>query len=87
MFTLKELKNKRNGVLMWGLSAEREVSLMSGKAILEALLDLGYNARSIEGDEKLPERLKKNRNTMCSPKQRPVPANAAAKIILNWGSW
>jgi D-alanine-D-alanine ligase len=61
MFALKELKRKRIGVLMGGLSAEREVSLMSGKAVLKSLLELGYDARPIEGDGKLPERLKKNR--------------------------
>jgi D-alanine-D-alanine ligase len=57
MFSLEELKKKRIGVLMGGLSAEREVSLMSGKAILKALASLGYDARGIEGDEKLGGRL------------------------------
>jgi D-alanine-D-alanine ligase len=61
MFSPRELKKKRIGVLMGGLSAEREVSLMSGKAILDALLSLGYDALGIEGDEKLPERLEKKR--------------------------
>jgi len=61
MFSPEELKRKRIGVLMGGLSAEREVSLMSGKAILEALQGLGYEALAIEGDEKLPGRLEKNR--------------------------
>lgn len=61
MFSPEELKKKRVGVLMGGLSAEREVSLMSGKAILEALLSLGYEALAIEGDEKLPGRLEENR--------------------------
>jgi D-alanine-D-alanine ligase len=61
MFSPEELKKKRIGVLMGGLSAEREVSLVSGQAILEALLGLGYEAAGIEGDEKLPERLGKGR--------------------------
>src|SRR5512135_3740552 len=61
MFSPEELKKKRIGVLMGGMSAEREVSLMSGKAILEALQGLGYEALAIEGDEKLPGRLEKNR--------------------------
>ena len=61
MFSLDELKKKRIGVLMGGLSAEREVSLISGKAILEALLSQGYEALAIEGDEKLPGRLEENR--------------------------
>lgn len=38
----------RIGVLMGGPSAEREVSLRSGKAILEALLSRGYDAIPVE---------------------------------------
>lgn len=38
----------RIGVLMGGPSAEREVSLRSGKAILEALLSEGYDAKPVE---------------------------------------
>ncbi len=38
----------RIGVLMGGPSAEREISLRSGKAVLEALLSKGYDARPIE---------------------------------------
>ena len=38
----------RIGVLMGGPSAEREVSIRSGKAILEALLSKGYDARPVE---------------------------------------
>jgi D-alanine-D-alanine ligase len=53
----EELKKKRIGVLMGGTSAEREVSLASGRNILEALVHLGYNAIAIEVDEKLALRL------------------------------
>ena len=38
----------RIGVLMGGPSAERDVSLRSGKAIAEALLSKGYNAVPME---------------------------------------
>ena len=38
----------RIGVLMGGPSAEREVSLRSGRAITDALLSKGYNAVPIE---------------------------------------
>ena len=38
----------RIGVLMGGPSAEREVSIRSGKAILEALLSKWYDARPVE---------------------------------------
>ena len=42
------LTDKRIGVLMGGISAEREVSLRSGSAIYNALKGLGYNALSID---------------------------------------
>lgn len=44
----EELKTKRIGVLMGGLSAEREVSLKSGAAVHRALLDRGYDALAID---------------------------------------
>ena len=46
--TSEELKNKKIGVLMGGLSAEREVSLASGAAVLKALHEQGYNAVAID---------------------------------------
>jgi len=58
MFNKEEMKKKRIGVLMGGMSPEREVSLMSGKAILQALLEQGYPAVPIEADETLSERLR-----------------------------
>jgi D-alanine-D-alanine ligase len=42
------LTNKKIGVLMGGTSAEREVSLRSGNAILNALKKLGYNAAPVD---------------------------------------
>jgi D-alanine-D-alanine ligase len=57
MWNKQELKGKRIGVLMGGMSAEREVSLESGKAILEALLAHGYDASPVEVDEQLAQRL------------------------------
>ncbi|KPK40836.1 MAG: hypothetical protein AMJ78_06770 [Omnitrophica WOR_2 bacterium SM23_29] len=38
----------RIGILMGGPSAERDVSLRSGKAVLDALLSKGYDAKPIE---------------------------------------
>src|SRR6266568_842937 len=46
--TKEELKKKKVGVLMGGLSAEREVSLKSGAAVHQALLALGYDALAID---------------------------------------
>jgi len=44
----KELKTKKIGVLMGGLSAEREVSLKSGAAVHQALEVRGYNVIAID---------------------------------------
>ncbi len=42
------MKSKKIGVLLGGLSAEREVSLKSGAAVHKALLARGYNAVTID---------------------------------------
>lgn len=42
----------RVAVLMGGWSAEREISLMSGKAVLEALLQRGVDAHVVDADKK-----------------------------------
>ncbi|HEX8960413.1 MAG TPA: D-alanine--D-alanine ligase [Geobacteraceae bacterium] len=46
--TKEELKKRKIGVLMGGLSAEREVSLKSGAAVHQALLTRGYDAVAID---------------------------------------
>ncbi|MBN2800689.1 MAG: D-alanine--D-alanine ligase [Deltaproteobacteria bacterium] len=50
-------KGLRVGVLMGGLSAERAVSLKSGKAVLEALAERGWDAVGIDVGRDLPQRL------------------------------
>ena len=45
------LKQEKIAVLLGGTSAEREVSLNSGKAVLEALLNQGYDAHPIDPKE------------------------------------
>jgi D-alanine-D-alanine ligase len=52
--TVAELQAKKIGVLMGGLSAEREVSLKSGAAVLSALQSRGYNAVGIDVGRDLP---------------------------------
>lgn len=47
----------RVGVLMGGLSTERAVSLKSGKAVLKALVERGWDAVAIDVDRSLPARL------------------------------
>ncbi|MFO1518086.1 MAG: D-alanine--D-alanine ligase [bacterium] len=51
-------KNKKIGVLLGGLSSEREVSLRSGKAVAEGLRKKGYSVVEIDADTTLPEKLK-----------------------------
>jgi len=53
----KNIKNMRVGVLMGGLSAEREVSLKSGAGVLKALVDSGYDAVGIDVGRDLAARL------------------------------
>jgi len=55
--TIEELKAKKIGVLLGGLSAEREVSLNSGNAVLAALTAQGYQAVGIDVGRDLPQRL------------------------------
>ena len=52
------LKKEKIAVLLGGTSAEREVSLQSGKAVLEALLNQGYNAHPVDPKEYLVANLK-----------------------------
>ena len=47
------MKSKKIGVLMGGLSAEREVSLKSGAAVHQALLTQGYHAIAIDAGRDL----------------------------------
>src|SRR3990170_1998854 len=51
-------KDKKIGVLMGGLSAEREISLRSGNACLKALVSRGYNAVAIDAGRDLSLRLR-----------------------------
>jgi len=55
--TLQGLKTKKIAVLMGGPSAEREVSLRTGQAVLKALLAGGFRAVEIDAGRDLPERL------------------------------
>src|SRR5262249_35223087 len=52
-------------VLMGGLSAEREVSLNSGKACAEALERAGYKVTPIDAGRDLAERLKQVKPDVC----------------------
>ena len=58
MANRNELKNKKIAVLMGGLSAEREISLKTGRAVLAALLENGCNAAPLDVGLDLPEQLR-----------------------------
>ncbi|PLX75173.1 MAG: D-alanine--D-alanine ligase [Desulfuromonas sp.] len=51
------LQQRRIGVLMGGLSAEREVSLRTGNAVLAALTDQGFDTVAIDAGRDLPGKL------------------------------
>ncbi|NWF92670.1 MAG: D-alanine--D-alanine ligase [Syntrophaceae bacterium] len=57
----QSVKQKKIGVLMGGLSREREISLRTGRAILKALAEKGYNVCSIDVGQDIAERLVKER--------------------------
>jgi D-alanine-D-alanine ligase len=55
--TRDELKGKRIGVLLAGMSVEREVSQRTGAAVSNALRGLGYQVVEIDAQKDLPARL------------------------------
>ena len=61
MSTRAELLQKRIGVLLGGLSAERDISLKTGHAALAALQRLGYQAVAVDVGEDLPAQLRAER--------------------------
>jgi D-alanine-D-alanine ligase len=54
-------KKKKIGVMMGGLSREREISLRTGKAILRALTEKGYQALAIDVSRDIAESLIKEK--------------------------
>ena len=55
------LKKKKIGVMMGGLSREREISLKTGKSILKALIEKGYTACPIDVGQDIAEILVKKK--------------------------
>ena len=55
------LKNKKIGVLCGGTSSEREISLMSGKAVYEAIKKLGFDVVLIDVDKNVATKLIKEK--------------------------
>jgi len=52
------LRLGRIGVIMGGISRERDISLMSGRNVLDALLRLGYDAVAVDAGRDLPGALR-----------------------------
>lgn len=59
--TKRLVTKKRIGVLMGGLSSERDVSMMSGLAIYQNLQEMGYNAVPIDVGKDIANVLKKEK--------------------------
>jgi D-alanine-D-alanine ligase len=55
------LKKKKIGVMMGGLSREREISLKTGKSILKTLIEKGYTACPIDVGQDIAETLVKKK--------------------------
>ncbi len=60
-FTRTQLQGKKIGVLMGGLSVERDVSLRTGAAVAGALRGLGYDVVDIDANRELPLSLAKEK--------------------------
>lgn len=60
-----DIKHDKVAVLMGGQSAEREVSLMSGAGVLQALQSLGIDAHAFDPAERHLDDLKKDGFTRC----------------------
>jgi len=58
---VESLKNKKIGVLLGGLSPEREISLLTGNAVLGAIRKLGLSAEGIDVDRNIAATLKEKR--------------------------
>ncbi len=60
-----DIKTEKVAVLMGGASAEREVSLMSGHGVLQALQSLGVNAQAFDPAQRALDELKRDGFSRC----------------------
>jgi D-alanine-D-alanine ligase len=75
----------RVAVLMGGASAEREVSLMSGEAVLEALVSRGVNATAFDPSERaLPEIVDAGFDRVWIALHGPGGEDGAVQGALEW---
>ncbi|HQB38346.1 MAG TPA: D-alanine--D-alanine ligase [Deltaproteobacteria bacterium] len=59
--TMSTIKDRRVAVLMGGMSAEREVSLKSGRAVCQALQERGYQAVAVDVGHDLAQVLEREK--------------------------
>lgn len=59
------MKSKKVAVLYGGMSAEREISLKSGKAAYDALVRLGYDTALIDMDKDVAFKIKESGAEVC----------------------
>lgn len=80
-----DMKNKKVGVLMGGLSKEREISLKTGNAVLEALKRKGYDAVAIDAKENLTEELQSSKIAVAFiALHGPLGEDGCVQGLLEW---
>lgn len=79
------LKSRRIGVLMGGTSAERPISLKTGRAIYQSLKRQGFHVMAIDAARPLPEAFKKNKiNFAYIALHGPGGEDGAVQGMLEW---
>lgn len=78
-------KDKKVGVIMGGFSEEREVSLKTGKAVVDALREKGYTADPIIADRDIWEKIKESRCQVAFiALHGPMGEDGAVQGLLEW---
>ena len=78
---------KRIGVLMGGLSAERDISMRSGLAIYQNLQEMGYDAVLIDVGNAIANVIKKEKvrviKSRCPHRSASFPAGMYSRIAVS----
>ena len=83
--TRRWLRQRRIGVLMGGMSAEREISLRTGRAVFQSLRRQGFKAVSIDASAALPDQLRKNKiNFAYIALHGPGGEDGVVQGLLEW---
>jgi D-alanine-D-alanine ligase len=78
-------RSRRIGVLMGGTSAERSISLKTGKAIFDSLKRQGFKVVAMDAAKPLPESLKRNKiNFAYIALHGPGGEDGAVQGLLEW---